>query len=206
MSDTHRGRHRRRRHRSLRAALTTALTAAAISAGLCAPVAAVPTLPGGLPAGIGDLPTGPLPRVHGPGTAIVILGYGLLPDGTMRPELVNRLRAGYIQALLAPHSPVIVTGGNPRNGVTEAAAMAEWLVGHGLPAHRVHQEPAAATTVQNARRSAQLIRALGVHDAVVVTSEDHIDRAADSFTAAGVSVAATLTPRQIPGFVAVWGP
>ncbi|WP_280462127.1 YdcF family protein [Nocardia carnea] len=197
---------RRRRTHPLRTGLTTVLTAAAITAGLGGQAGAAPAPPGAPPAGIGDLLTGPLTRVHGPGTAIVILGYGLLPDGTMRPELMDRLRAGYIQALLAPQSPVIVTGGNPRNGVAEAAAMAGWLIRHGLPAYRVHQEPAATTTVQNAQRSAQLIHALGAHDAVVVTSENHIGRAADSFTAAGVPVAATLTPGQIPEFVAVWGP
>ncbi|MGW4770912.1 hypothetical protein ACWEO2_23080 [Nocardia sp. NPDC004278] len=38
----------------------------------------------------------------GPEAAIVGLGYGLLPDGTMRPELISRLHAGYVQALLAP--------------------------------------------------------------------------------------------------------
>ncbi|MBF6347795.1 YdcF family protein [Nocardia flavorosea] len=196
--------HRRRRAPGFRTVLTTALTAAAITAGLCGSAGATPIVPDGLPTGIGELPNGPLMRAHGPGTAIVILGYGLLPGGTMRRELVERLRAGYVQALLAPLSPVIVTGGNPRNGVTEAAAMAAWLIRHGLPAQRVHQEPAAATTVQNAQRSAQLIHALGAYDAVVVTSENHIDRAAASFTAAGVPVAATLTPRQIPKFIATW--
>ncbi|WP_307621742.1 hypothetical protein [Nocardia lijiangensis] len=35
-----------------------------------------------------------------------------------------------VQALLAPASPVIVTGGNSRNGVSEAQAMAEWLIAH----------------------------------------------------------------------------
>ncbi|MGI5218645.1 YdcF family protein [Nocardia sp. CA-290969] len=200
------GRHRRRRRRPLRTGLTTALTAAAVTAGLCGTAAAAPPLPGQVSAGLIDLLGGPLTRVHGPGTAIVILGYGLLPDGSMRPELVDRLRAGYLQALLAPQSPVIVTGGNPRNGVTESAAMADWLIRNGLPAHRIHQEPGATTTVQNAERSAPLIHALGARDAVVVTSENHIGRAVESFTAAGIPVTSTLTPRQIPDFVAVFGP
>lgn len=195
-----RGRHRlRRRNRSLRAAFTTAATAAALSAAAATATATPPS-----PAtGLTDLLPGP--RVHGPGTVIVILGYGLLPDGSLRPELVDRLRAGYVQALLAPQSPVIVTGGNPRHGVTEAAAMADWLVRNGLPAHRVFQEPAASNTVQNAERSAQLIHALGRRDAVVVTSENHLARAVRSFAAAGIPVAATLTPAEIPEFVATFG-
>ncbi|MEU1981343.1 YdcF family protein [Nocardia sp. NPDC019395] len=202
----HRRHRRNSRTRSLRTGLTTALTAAVITAGLCGQAGAAPPPPDQVAAGLTDLLSSPLVRVHGPGTAIVILGYGLLPDGSMRPELVDRLRAGYVQALVAPQSPVIVTGGNPRNGITEAAAMADWLIGHGLPAYRVHQEPAAADTVQNAQRSAPLIHSLGARDVVVVTSENHIGRAAASFAAAGVPVTATLTPGQIPGFVTVFGP
>ncbi|MGN2639513.1 YdcF family protein [Nocardia takedensis] len=135
---------------------------------------------------------------RGPDTAIVVLGYGLLPDGTMRPELVARLHAGFAQALLAPASPVIVTGGNPRNGVTEAQAMADWLIGHGIPAHRVHIEAGAADTLQNAAGSARVIHEIGARDAVVVTSADHIERAVGDFVGAGVTVVGAVTPDQLP--------
>ena len=46
--------------------------------------------------------------------AIVILGYGLNPDGTMRTILRRRMLTGLAVAQLFPRSPVIVTGGNPR--------------------------------------------------------------------------------------------
>ncbi|MCX0273031.1 YdcF family protein [Nocardia zapadnayensis] len=111
-----------------------------------------------------------------------------------------------MQALLAPRSPVIVTGGNPHNGRTEAAAMSDWLLRHGLPAQRVHQEATAVDTVQNAERSAALIHSLGARDAVVVTSENHIARATRVFRAAGVPVTATLTPGQIPAFATSFAP
>ncbi|MFD6162075.1 YdcF family protein [Nocardia sp. NPDC060256] len=127
-----------------------------------------------------------------------MLGYGLLPDGTMRPELIDRLHAGFVQALLAPASPIIVTGGNPHNGVTEARAMADWLVRHGIPVERIHLEPDAGSTVQNAERSARIMRAIGARDAVVVTSADHIDRAVGTFIDAGVDVVGAVTPDQVP--------
>ncbi|MEV0338105.1 YdcF family protein [Nocardia sp. NPDC050713] len=157
----------------------------------------------------------PLPRFasalpalgfRGPGTAIVVLGYGLLPDGEMRPELLARLHAGFVQALLAPASPVIVTGGNPRNGVTEARAMADWLIARGIPAERVIVESDAASTVQNAEHSARIMRDIGARDAVVVTSADHIDRALGDFLGAGVDVVATVTPDQVPALAAPFGP
>ncbi|MGW5381924.1 YdcF family protein [Nocardia sp. NPDC003963] len=202
------GRHRRptRIPTAIRAGLTSLLATAALGMTLSGNAGATPPPGPAGDAGLIDALTGPLARPHGPDTAIVILGYGLRPDGSMRPELVDRLRAGYIQALLAPRSPVIVTGGNPRNGVTEAAAMADWLIARGIPPQRVHQENAAATTVQNARNSAALVHALGARDAVVVTSPDHIGRAARNFVAAGIPVTATLTPHQIPDFVAALTP
>ncbi|MFI7664923.1 YdcF family protein [Nocardia sp. NPDC049526] len=156
-------------------------------------------------------PTEPAPSAQplgfrGPQTAIVVLGYGLLPDGEMRPELISRLHAGYAQALLAPLSPIIVTGGNPRNGVTEAQAMADWLIGHGIPAARVHIEAEAVSTTQNAERSARIMHDIGIRDAVVVTSADHIDRAAALFGDAGVAVVATVTPEKVPPLVWEFGP
>ncbi|MFE3546721.1 YdcF family protein [Nocardia sp. NPDC059177] len=138
---------------------------------------------------------------RGPDTAIVILGYGLLPDGSMRPELVDRLTAGYVQSMLAPLSPIIVTGGNPHNGVTEADAMTAWLVAHGIPEYRIHRESRADSTVQNAGFSAEILRGIGARDAVIVTSADHIDRAVANFLGAGVTVVSAVTPDQLPPFV-----
>ncbi|OQS16277.1 hypothetical protein B0T36_05795 [Nocardia donostiensis] len=176
------------------AAFTTAATAWP-----AAPAAAVPS-------GSAEVASGPLTRIHGPGTVIVVLGHGLLPDGRMRPELVARLHAGYVQALLAPASPVIVTGGNPCNGVTEAAAMAEWLVRHGIPPHRILQEGASGTTVENAELSARLMHHIGAREAVVVTSSNHIGRAVANFVAAGVPVAAAVTPEHLPDLTWAFGP
>ncbi|MET9489761.1 YdcF family protein [Nocardia sp. NPDC006630] len=149
---------------------------------------------------IDEFPSGPLPAPRGPATAIVVLGYGLLPDGAMRPELVERLQAGCIQALLAPASPVILTGGNARNGVTEAQAMGDWFVSHGISADRIHLEQDAQSTVDNADNSAAIIREIGARDAVVVTSADHIARAVRTFIEAGVNVVGTVTPEQVPRF------
>lgn len=144
--------------------------------------------------------------LRGPATAIVILGHGLLPDGGMRDELYARLRAGFAQALLAPASPVVVTGGNPRNGRTEAHAMANWLIGHGLPAHRVVVEDRATSTAENAFYSARMLREVGAADAVLVTSADHLARATRLFQHAGVAVIAGVTPDQVPNLPAAFGP
>ncbi|GAB2656548.1 YdcF family protein [Nocardia goodfellowii] len=183
-----------------------------VAAGLAGATAVLLSAPATYAENSGSAVTDPAPTTstqlgfRGPGTAIVVLGYGLLPDGAMRPELIARLRTGFVQALLAPAAPIIVTGGNPRNSVTEASAMAEWLIAHGIPAERIHLEPDATCTVENAAHSARLMHEIGAQDAVVVTSADHIDRAADDFAAAGVAVSGTLTPEQVPLLALPFGP
>lgn len=202
------GPHSRRRT----AAATRVLLAAAATTtifGAAGPAAADPVPPNPLadiPAEVlAAFPTMavPLPGMsltagYGADTAIVILGYGLQPDGRMRPELIQRVEAGYVQAVLAPAAPVIVTGGNPHHGVTEAQAMAEWLIAHGIPRERIHTETRAETTVQNAKYSHHLMETIGARSAVVVTSSNHLGRAVVDFVSAGVPVIGTLTPERAP--------
>ena len=143
-------------------------------------------------AAVGTLPN-PLPALIGPQTGIVVLGYGLLPDGALRPELVNRLTAAWVQAIAAPFSPIVVTGGNPQNGITEAEAMRNWLVGRGIPASRVHMDSRAGSTVQNALFGTELLRNIGADSAVLVTSPNHIRRAVADFIVAGTHVVGAMT-------------
>ncbi|MFE5460427.1 YdcF family protein [Nocardia sp. NPDC056564] len=143
-------------------------------------------------AAVGTLPN-PLPALIGPQTGIVVLGYGLLPDGALRPELVNRLTAAWLQSIAAPLSPIVVTGGNPQNGITEADAMAGWLIGHGVPPTRISVEGRAGSTVQNALFGTQKLREVGATSAVVVTSPNHIRRAVADFIVAGTQVVGATT-------------
>ncbi|WP_433723408.1 YdcF family protein [Nocardia sp. CA-129566] len=147
---------------------------------------------GAIGAAVGTLPN-PLPALVGPQTGIVVLGYGLLPDGTLRPELVNRLTAAWLQAVASPFSPIIVTGGNPQNGITEAEAMRTWLVSKGLATSRINVENRAGSTVQNALFSTRMLREVGADSAVVVTSPNHIRRAVADFIVAGTRVIGATT-------------
>ncbi|MFC9895701.1 YdcF family protein [Nocardia sp. NPDC127579] len=146
-------------------------------------------------AAAGTLPN-PLPALIGPNTGIVVCGYGLLPDGGLRPELVNRLTAAWVQAIAAPLSPIVVSGGAPQNGITEAEAMRDWLLGRAIPPGRIHIETRAGSTVQNALFSTQLLRGLGADSAVVVTSPNHIRRAVADFMVAGTRVVGATTSME----------
>lgn len=136
------------------------------------------------------------PRVAGKDftkPAIVILGYGLKPDGSMRAILYHRTLTGLAIAQAFPQAPVIVTGGNPQNGQTEAAQMRNLLLMLGLPANRIIVEDRADSTVQNAQFSVPLAKKAGATGIIVVTSSTHQGRADQNFADAGGNVLATVS-------------
>jgi len=125
--------------------------------------------------------------------AIVILGYGLNPDGTMRTILRRRVLTGLTVAQFFPQSPIIVTGGNPQNGKTEAGQMAAMLQLLGLPANRIIVEDKANSTVQNARFSVPLAKQAGTSGIILVTSTTHQGRVDTAFADAGGNLLATVS-------------
>lgn len=125
--------------------------------------------------------------------AIVILGYGLEPDGSMRTILRRRVLTGLTVAQFFPQSPIIVTGGNPKNGKTEAGQMRGMLMLLGFPANRIIVEDKANSTVQNARFSVPLAKEAGTSGIILVTSSTHQDRADGNFADAGGNVLATVS-------------
>ncbi|MCV7369589.1 hypothetical protein CRI77_09255 [Mycolicibacterium duvalii] len=125
--------------------------------------------------------------------AIVILGYGLKPNGTMRTILHTRVLTGLAIAQIFPEAPVIVTGGNPRNGNTEAGQMRKMLRLLGMPEHRIIVEDRANSTVQNARFSVPLAEEAGTTGIILVTSSSHQGRADGNFADAGANVLATVS-------------
>jgi uncharacterized SAM-binding protein YcdF (DUF218 family) len=132
--------------------------------------------------------------------AIVILGYGLEPSGAMRPILVHRVLTGLAVAQFFPQSPIIVTGGNARNGQTEAGQMRNMLQTLGFPRNRIIVEDRANSTVQNARFSVPLAKKAGTTGIILVTSSSHQGRADGDFVAAGGKLLATVSfPDGDPG-------
>lgn len=130
-------------------------------------------------------------------TNIVVLGAGLYPDGTMRPVLVSRLQAALQLAQRFPASPIIVTGGVPQSGVTEAQAMRQWLVVNGIPPFRITEENTSRSTVENARNTNAILAQRGASGAVVVTSPDHLQRAMVDFrvaVAGRIPIAGVVAP------------
>ena len=84
---------------------------------------------------------------------LVALGFQLNPDGTMREELIERLKVVLASSQKYPNALIVCTGGgtaadNPN--ATEAGMMAKWLIDNGVDADRVIVEEHSLTTAQNA--------------------------------------------------------
>jgi tetratricopeptide (TPR) repeat protein len=116
--------------------------------------------------------------------AIVILGYALADDGTMREPLIERLNVGLAAAIKNPNSKIIVTGGVPKQDNTEAKLMKEWLMANGIAEGRILTEDKSTDTVENALFTTAILEKEGLKDVTLVTSASHMRRALTIFTEA----------------------
>lgn len=108
--------------------------------------------------------------------AIVILGAGLETNGTLKLKLTGRLKQGLKLARIYRTSPIILTGGNQKAGVTEAYVMKQWLEQQGISRKRLFVEDQSKDTVENALFSCVILKRLRVTHVTVVTSSSHLRR------------------------------
>ena len=110
---------------------------------------------------------------------LVALGFQLNPDGTMREELVERLRVLLTASEKYPQAVIVCTGGGTAAAaptITEAGQMAEWLQAQGVDASRLIVEDQSLTTAQNAIYTFDLLaeRQPQVRQIAIISSDYHI--------------------------------
>lgn len=121
--------------------------------------------------------------------AFVVLGSALTSTGKVSTKLERRLKLAVQAAKAYPNSKILVSGGAPRNGVTEAAAMQSWLVAKGVAKTRIITESKSTSTVGNARYSMEILASRGGFSSyTIVTDSSHIRRASVLFLAAKLRV------------------
>ncbi len=110
---------------------------------------------------------------------IVALGFQLAPDGSMREELLERLKVVLRSAQKYPNAYIVCTGGgtatlNP--SATEAGEMAKWLIENGIEENRVIVEANSLTTAQNAIFTYDILTKdyPSVTQVAIVSSDYHI--------------------------------
>lgn len=130
----------------------------------------------GSPVNYGALPDG-LPDSDE--LCIVVLGFQLNPDGTMKDELVSRLGVALESAKKYPNAYIVCTGGGTaaaNTSATEAGEMAKWLEENGVAKHRIVVENKSLTTAQNAIFTYDILTAEypSVKKLAIVSSDYHI--------------------------------
>ncbi len=112
---------------------------------------------------------------------IVVLGYQLNDDGTVRDELIGRLEKALMCANEYSNAYILCTGGGTAPNapdVTEAGAMGEWLIENGVDESRIIIEDDSLSTVDNALYSGDIIinSYPEINRVMIVTSDYHIGR------------------------------
>lgn len=125
---------------------------------------------------------------------IVVLGFQLNPDGSMRDELIHRLEVALACAEQYPDAYIACTGGGTaanNEDATEAGRMADWLISHGLESDRVIVEDRSQTTAQNAIFTLGILsREYPQVDRIAIVSSDyHIATAEILFEAESILMA-----------------
>ena len=131
---------------------------------------------------------------------LIVLGAAVYKD---QPSLtlVRRLEGTREYLNEHPDTVAIVSGGmGPGETVTEAQAMHDWLIAHGVAEERIIMEPKATSTQENLKFSFDIIRARGDEPqgkVAIVSSAYHLYRAKLMAKSLGVPDAA--------GVAAPWG-
>ena len=110
---------------------------------------------------------------------IVVLGFRLNPDGTMKDELLERLTVALASAEKYPEAYIVCTGGGTaaeNKSATEAGEMAKWLAKQGIDEKRIIVEDNSITTAQNAIFTYDILSSLypSVKKLAIVSSDYHI--------------------------------
>ncbi|MCX5376250.1 YdcF family protein [Streptomyces sp. NBC_00091] len=133
-------------------------------------------------------------KVRGDVDHVVMLGSGLIGGNRVPPLLASRLRKGQqiYEAQLARGSrpPVLLTSGGKGSDeqVSEARAMADWLIEQGVPEQAITLEDRSRTTEENMLFSREIMLAdKPGYRCVVVTNNFHAFRAAMMARKTGVN-------------------
>jgi uncharacterized SAM-binding protein YcdF (DUF218 family) len=135
---------------------------------------------------------------------VVVLGSGLLDGGRVPPLLASRLDRGqavYRGLAARGDDPVMIVsggkGGDER--VSEADAMAAYLIAHGFPADRIQREDRSANTEENLACSQAIMDQLRPGaTCVIVTSSYHVFRTA--MIARRIGVRGQVTGARTAGY------
>lgn len=111
---------------------------------------------------------------------IVVLGFALNADGSIKPELQGRLETALRSAEKYPNAYIACSGGMAYGSeqLSEAETMARWLIRQGIDPNRIITENRSTSTTENAQYTYQLLAQSypGIRSVAIVTSDYHVLR------------------------------
>lgn len=113
--------------------------------------------------------------------AILVLGTPADSDGNPTPEMLDRVTEAVAEYRRGVARRLILSGSAAHNEFIEADVMARVAEAQGVPASAVYEETRALDTIQNACYSEAILKAHGWHSAEVISSAEHLPRAAMIF-------------------------
>ena len=133
---------------------------------------------------------------------IVVLGFELNDDGSMKEELIGRLSVALECARQYPNACVLCTGGGTAADapdITEGRSMGDWMLAHGLSPHRLIVEDKSMTTAENAMNSYRILFSdyPSVNSVAIVSSSYHIPWGSLLFEAGLMTSASERGTRRI---------
>ena len=133
---------------------------------------------------------------------IVVLGFELNDNGTMKDELIGRLKVAKACAEQYPNAYVVCTGGGTAKDnpdATEADLMGNWLLENGLDKNRLIIENRSLTTAENANYSYDILLKdyPQVNSVAIVSSSYHIAWGSLLFEAEFMKIASERNTPQL---------
>ncbi len=113
---------------------------------------------------------------------IIVLGCGILPDGSPSELLRERLDTAFVSWLLNQRAIIVTTGGKgAKEPIPEAEAMALYLAKRGVTPNRLLQEPWSHTTAENIGNAKSVMERVGIDTenarVTIVSNDFHVGRA-----------------------------
>lgn len=113
--------------------------------------------------------------------AVVVLGAGLMPDGSVTPLLARRVDRGVQMWRRQPDAWLVMSGGQgPDEAQPESHAMREYALSLGVPAARILVEDGSRSTQENLALTRQLLLATPRPDARALEEGDAAGTGANS--------------------------
>lgn len=129
-----------------------------------------------------------------PADCIVVLGAAAR-GGAPSPVFEERIRHGVSLYHRGLSSRLLFTGGfGEGSQSSESATGRDWAIAQGVPAAAILIEEKSRTTRQNLDEAAQLMKANGLHSAIIVSDPLHMKRSVRMARDLGIDAVSSPTP------------